>query len=352
MTPDPILRNMAVVLAAVLLAAGAVGLLVVAVAGAVLNVALWLVLRMPYRSARRRWPIEDAYAAPEYADEAQAIGPALAERARLDRLVDRSVIFATAAGFAGAAVGLAAETDPPGRLAAHALGVAALIGAGGVFWSSLVDWYWTLPRVSGLLGHRSCRAGPEPGAEEQSWEGLTRWWIFHRIGAAVAVAVSAGGIIGTLAGLGAQALDATPAVQGMTFAFTALAASIAEAYRRKATHGASLLLHPEIVVGQAYTDKEAGPCFPVDVAMEGFGVVRRDAQHDRYIAHRTRGDAIWLREKGDETVPLADAQARRGGSADVSCRNECIGLNWYCLRNPNAWDKGVRRVPSAGSDQT
>lgn len=36
-------------------------------------------------------------------------------------------------------------------------------------------------------------------------------------------------------------------------------------------------------------------------------------------------------------MPLADAQAGRIGSAELSCR-ECTGLNWYCVQNPNAWD--------------
>lgn len=152
--------------------------------------------------------------------------------------------------------------------------------------------------------------------------------------------------IGSLAGLGAKSLDATPAVQGMTGVLTAVVATFAEVYRKKAADGLPLLLHPEILIGESYSGKTAGACFPVDVAMEGFKVVRREDQHDRYLAHRTHGTTKWLRAKRDETVPLADAQARRVGSPDVRCR-ECIGLNWYCIHNPNAWDKGPRRTPAS-----
>jgi len=351
MTPDPYLRNMAIALGLVLLVAGLFGLQAVAAIGACLNLAIWTALRTAYRRARRHWSIDDAYAPPEYAEEARAIAPALAERARLDRLVDTSALAATAAGLLGLAGGLIAGSDPPGLLAGHAAGVAALIGTGGVFWSSLVDWYWVLPRVSGLLGHRACRSEPERGADYITWEEVTRWWIIHRMAAALAVAVSAGGIIGTLAGLGAKSLDATPAVQGMTGVLSAVVATFAEVYRKKAAHGLPLLLHPEILVGESYSDKSAGPCFPVDVAMEGFKVVRRDDQHQRYLAHRTNGATKWLRAKGDETVPLADAQARRVGSADVSCR-QCIGLNWYCVHNPNAWNKGPRGTPASPESST
>jgi hypothetical protein len=341
MTPDPYLRNFAVALGLVLFATGSLGMHGVAVAGTGLNLAVWGALRMPYRQARRRWSIVDAYTPAELADAAGAAMPSVAARVRLDRLVDRSAIAATAAGVLGLAVGLAAGTDAPGQLAGHAAGAALVVGAGGIFWSSLVDWYWVLPRISGLTGHRACRLDPEPGADRISWEEVTRWWIIHRIAAVVAVAVAAGGLVGTVAGLGARSLDAAPAVQGMVAVLSAIVATFAEVYRKKAAHGLPLLLHPEIVVGESYLDAIGGPCFPVDVAMEGFKIVKQDAQYERYLAHRTQGTTKWLKSKGDETVPLADAQARRAKAADVRCR-ECIGLNWYCVNNPNAWDKGPK----------
>lgn len=332
---------MAIALGLVLVIAGLLGLHGVTIAGLLLNIAVWGALRASYAKARNRWSIDDAYTAAQFMDEAHAVAPAIAERARLDRLVDISAVSATAAGALGLAGGLALGADAPGELAAHAAGIAALVGTGGVFWSSLVDWYWVLPRVSGLTGHRSCRLDPEPGAPRASWEELTRWWIIHRMAAAVAVAVAGGGIVGTIAGLGAKSLDATPAIQGMTGVLTAVVATFAEVYRKKAADGLPLLLHPEILVGESYRDSTAGPCFPVDVAMEGFKIVKREDQNERYLAHRTEGATKFLRAKGDETVPLADAQARRVGAADFSCRN-CIGLNWYCVENPHAWDKGPR----------
>lgn len=339
MTPDPYLRNMAIVLGFVLVAAGLTGLTAVAAVGVALNTIIWATLRSAYARRRATWRIEVAYQSPEHAADAAAVRDALTERVRLDRLVDRSAIAATASGIAALVAGFVIGVDPPGKLAGHAAGVALLVGAGGVFWSSLVDWYWTLPRISGLVGHRACRRVPEPGASTESWEEVTRWWIIHRIAAAVAVAVAGGGIVGTFAGLGAHGLDATPTIQGMVGILSGIVVTFAEVYRKKAADGLPLLLHPEIVVGESYTDATAGPCLAVDVAMEGFKVVRRDAQHERYLAFRTQGATRFLRSKGDETVPLADAQARRKGTADVYC-DGCLGLNWYCVENSRAWDKG------------
>lgn len=347
MTPDPYLRNMAIVLAVVLAAAGLLGVTVIAAVGAGLNLVIWGLLRSAYAKRRSAWPIEAAYGA----TEAAAVRDAVRERARLDRLVDRSAISATLVGAIAFGIGLLIGTDPPGQLAAHAAGVALLIGSGGVFWSSLVDWFWTLPRISGLVGHRACRLQPEPGGRPESWEEVTRWWIVHRIAAVVAVAVAAGGVVGTLAGLGAHGLDATPAIQGMVGILSGVVVTFAEVYRKKAADGLPLLLHPEILVGESYTDGVSGPCFPVDVAMEGFKVVRRDAQNERYLAFRTQKKSRFLRAKGDETVPLADAQARRKGSADVYC-SSCLGLNWYCVENPHAWDKGPRTAPRPDPEQS
>lgn len=95
--------------------------------------AIWSALRASYRRARRRWSIDDAYAPAQFVEEARAVASALAERARLDRLVDTSALAATALGMLGFAGGLIAGSDPPGQLAGHAAGVAALIGIGGVF---------------------------------------------------------------------------------------------------------------------------------------------------------------------------------------------------------------------------
>jgi hypothetical protein len=332
---------MAIVLGVVLASAGVLGLGVVDLVGVALTLGIWGLLRFRYKRRRDAWSIDEAYSAPQLREQAVAVQSAVEERRRLDRLVDVSAVSAAAAGLLGGAAGAIAGVDPPGEFAGHAAGTAALIGSGGVFWSSMVDWYWVLPRISGLLGHRSCRAAPEPGAPGISWEEVTRWWLIHRTIAAVAVAVCGGGLLGTLTGLGARSLDATPAVQGMIGVLTAVVATFAEVYRKKAAHGLPLFLHPEIVVGESYRDAEAGDCLPVDVAMEGFKIVKPEAQKARYLAYRAQGTTRFLRAKGDTTVPLGGAQARRVGTADVAC-GPCLGFNWYCVENPHAWDKGPR----------
>jgi len=49
------------------------------------------------------------------------------------------------------------------------------------FISSLVDWYYVLPRRDGLVGSPPCRA-----PEEERWRRVTWFWFLHRFVAAVA----------------------------------------------------------------------------------------------------------------------------------------------------------------------
>lgn len=54
------------------------------------------------------------------------------------------------------------------------------------FVSSLVDWYYVLPRRDGLVGLPPCQA-----PAEERWQGVTWLWFLHRFVAAIAVMASA-----------------------------------------------------------------------------------------------------------------------------------------------------------------
>ncbi len=52
---------------------------------------------------------------------------------------------------------------------------AVVIGTLAIFLSSLVDWWWILPRVSGILRPAPCQC-----TTGESWAGVTSIWLFHR----------------------------------------------------------------------------------------------------------------------------------------------------------------------------
>src|ERR1043165_5483738 len=51
----------------------------------------------------------------------------------------------------------------------------------GVYLSSLVDWFVILPRISGMLGPRPCRASELRHPRfPHTWRETTRYWLVHR----------------------------------------------------------------------------------------------------------------------------------------------------------------------------
>jgi hypothetical protein len=97
-------------------------------------------------------------------------------RQALDTLVERQTLGAGAAGLLALSVVSLADLGPyhVTRILAVVL-AAAVIGALIVFLSSLVDWWWILPRISGILRPAPCQC-----AGGESWPGLTSIWLFHR----------------------------------------------------------------------------------------------------------------------------------------------------------------------------
>jgi hypothetical protein len=82
-----------------------------------------------------------------------------------------------------------AQTRPPaaGRDPGRFFGAVITAGTtaiGAIFVSSLIDWYWILPRVSGIVRKAPCQE-----AEGQQWARLTGVWLFYR---AVATLVATG----------------------------------------------------------------------------------------------------------------------------------------------------------------
>lgn len=76
------------------------------------------------------------------------------------------------------------------------VGFTALLASAAIYWSSLTDWYWVLPRRDGVTRKPPCH---EDTSEDQR-KLLTRIWLYHRTLAAVAFAIATiSALIGVLA---------------------------------------------------------------------------------------------------------------------------------------------------------
>ncbi|MDQ3742738.1 MAG: hypothetical protein M3320_03555 [Actinomycetota bacterium] len=328
MSPDPIVRVQAFLMLLALIAAGLLGAWHVVLIATLVTATEWAVLRRQYVARRRKW-------------HAPSDRAGVRSREPLDRLMDRWAVATIAAGAFGVVLAVTVGYDGSQRIAATSAAIAILFVAGGMYWSSLIDWFWVTPRVSGLLGHRSCRPQPDDGASSVSWESVTRWWLVHRAVSAILVSLGVAGLLATLAGVIAAVFEADPAAQAMLATLVLIIAAAMQIYRRHVARAWQLILHPETRVGMAFEDRDVGACWPVDVALEGMKVVRLSEHERRRQAALVGSAPRFYSEKGDTTIPLDEVQTRRRAVGNFSCRGTCTGINWYCIENPDAWFKSV-----------
>lgn len=324
MTPDPYIRRYCWVMATALVFGGLADLYPIAGTGTAVTLLVWLGLRQVYRS--------DQKASNYDARRLQAIP----RRLLLDRSMDLWLANTVASGAVAVGVGLLVK--PFGAIATTVWLIAAgiTLGVGGVLWSSLVDWYWVLPRVSGMLGHRPCRPAPEQSARSVSWEEVTRWWLTHRIASVILVSTGFALTVGaalTLALSGASLADSARTITG---AVVGGVSGIVLVFQRKAAEAAPHVTRPNTRVGSFY-EHEGDVGWVVDVALEGAQLVLR-RQHRRRVttAEEANSRPTFMPEKGDTTVSLVDRLRREDRFEE--CKT-CSGINWYCVENPRAWDK-------------
>jgi hypothetical protein len=97
-------------------------------------------------------------------------------RKPLDSLVERQTLGAGVAGLLGLIVVVLADLGPYHVTRILVVVLAAfVIGSLIIFLSSMVDWWWILPRISGILRPAPCQC-----AGGESWPGVTSIWLFHR----------------------------------------------------------------------------------------------------------------------------------------------------------------------------
>ncbi len=276
-------------------------------------------------------------------------------RARLDRVVAGDAIAALVPSLIVSTAFLVHPLHPTAWLQVTRSALVALgLGATAIYGSSLVDWYLILPRISGQLGHRPCRAGDEDERFRfpETWREVTRWWYIHRVVATVAfrftlsasiafvlVGISGLEVVGKAgAGIvmltfGAYAITAI--VRG-----TALAKEVGQSGHVKGIVGQTVTverrrtrrrrfplwgtLPPLIIPGRHYV---------VDVALES---VQLAAAAPREVAELPSPLRF---ERDVNSVPLTDVDAiRQADEKFVGCRDRCSGINWYCIENPRCFD--------------
>ncbi len=258
----------------------------------------WLFLTITYGKALERDP-----------PEARKLG---------DRQVIKYTVLATVPPLATAIVMEATGTfvwdDTPVCVAIVAFAALWL----GLYASTLVDWYYILPRRDGLIGDPPCH-----GSRDR-WIGITRIWFTHR---ALAGVVGAAAIVVTTTAFAFKAFPAkdkvgsvllTSAASGLVF--TRLL------YGNLTTIGDVIsrccLSPPDIVMG----DHLVGPedfrgGYVRDVSLEGISVIRLSARGKTFGFQRQL--------KRHSVADVLDKPAIEGKSF-APCRNGCIMVNDRC----------------------
>lgn len=223
-----------------------------------------------------------------------------------------------------------------------------------VYGSSLFDWYLILPRVSGQLRHRPCRAAEEEESFTfpSTWKEVTRWWYIHRAVGTLAFRLGLILAVGALANaLSEFGLMARLFAWTVTFAFGGyaivtvwrgftLARQVKQAGHVKGIVGQTVKVersagkrHSWLPWGRLPVLQMDGRRYVVDVALEGVQLVKAEPREGEDLHHLHRF------EKEVDSLSLSDIDALRLGHPKFSgCTNRCSGINWYCIENPRCFD--------------
>jgi hypothetical protein len=258
-----------------------------------------------------------------------------------DRLVLRSVVAVAVVGLLLGAASLAlsepvlsVDSEP-----ASACIKAVACALAGILLGSLVDWWWVLPRITGLLGVRPCQpANSGRGSPRRlNWEEVTRYWYLNRIVAAVVVMVAGAVLVFNLMRLvlGGGAATTTLAGAGGVLAL------LAEAYRQHLPWGVMEMLNPHARVGDTIA-VDGQTAWTVDVSMEGVKYIDYAEHNQRWQARLSSSvdERVRYEPKFDGSIPLTEAKKIRHRSIPRPCpAGGCTGASWYCIDNPRCFEK-------------
>ncbi|MDQ3725122.1 MAG: hypothetical protein M3335_04400 [Actinomycetota bacterium] len=211
-------------------------------------------------------------------------------RAPLDRLVAVEVALAFAPPLAVLAL---LEAGVLGGFEVDALWAASVGVTAGVmtvcFLSSLVDWYYVLPRRDGLVGSPPCRA-----PEENRWKRVTWFWFLHRL---VAAAATIGGVYAIAICLGLWLNERYPdfsgGVGGTVAVLFAVVSYFARSYLAHIGHVWQRLYSPGAAMGEHLETTVAGRSvtgYVFNVSIERVDLLRQNdvlthASHEALATH-------------------------------------------------------------------
>lgn len=249
-------------------------------------------------------------------------------RRRLDNVVRAQWCGIAAVGVAVAAAFHAAGYAPLSEAATfvQTLVIGVVVAAPTIYVSSLVDWYWILPKVSGMTGLAPC----ERPAEER-WAGVTGIWFFHR---AVATAV----VTGVLAAVPGYMAGSTSAGGAASAGWVLLGSALAIGYNSVNTGlrtAFAYAFNPPVHVGDIIRvrdepeDREMKNAYVVDVSVQGLKYKLVPAGPVPKPRFSQKGRPLSMEEVG---------KARRVSEPRPPCNGmeRCQAINWYCLRNAQA----------------
>jgi hypothetical protein len=248
-----------------------------------------------------------------------------AHRVELDKVVRAQLL---AIGLAGVALALVlsatgyAPLEHVGRLI-KALIIGLTAASGVIYASALVDWYWVLPKVSGVLGPAPCEA---PGQER--WAGVTNIWLFHR-------AVATFTVMGVLAGVPAF-MAGTSHSGSLTVVWAFVSLTLTVAYNRLydgVLTSFSHALNAPVEVGDTVRiredleDADLTDAYVVDMSIQGLKYVPLPPPRPPRFA--LKGQLLrWSTADKVRRIPSEHAPC--------SGPDDCQAVNWYCHRNPRA----------------
>jgi hypothetical protein len=256
-------------------------------------------------------------------------------RADLDRLVLGQWGLSAGLGMAvalGAGVtGLEVIASGTVVRVVQAFLVAGAAALSAVFISSLVDWYWILPRIGGLGDHEApCEA---PG---ERWKYPTAIWLLHRgLATALVVAIIAAvplylaGILGSTSTKTILSVVALAVGGGMATLNQKGLASLTSAFNQPIFVGDTVLVNqPGEGEGAPVVRRRA---YVVDVSVQGlkYQYLEGDDYNGPPFERKGHGPV----ERSNEYQAIT----RTEGALAVPCREYCKGVNWYCRHNGKAY---------------
>jgi hypothetical protein len=216
------------------------------------------------------------------------------------------------------------QSTPYAERLSLALLFASLL-AGSIYLSTLVDWYYVLPRVSGLVCRPPCRS-----RSESDWITVTRVWMAHRwlttvLGPIVSGALMIGAFVYySTSYIGAMDAKTQVTLVAGSFAAALLGAVVGVGLQFSLLISLDEILNPTRIIGQLvrYRGRQH---YVVDVSLQGtkLNPVEGTAKYGGEPFRRKKGELVkWKDVTVDPTLPPFQG-----------CDRMCSGVNYYCDNN-------------------